>query len=509
MFHCLYTRGGGLPPHSFYVADDGETVFSCIHVGDPHDRSTFQTAIKGWNLYSGEWTYTLNKRFSGWIEAYTSPMGIVLAQVDETSVEVWDLQTEQTRCRIAQPGFDVHRMAVSRQGRCLVGFQSTLQQRQGNKSYPPERDWTGFIRVFDLDTGRQLYEWTVPGRIETVAISANGQFVAVGYRATHATTSQTDGSTQGSLIQVWDVYRNQVIYQWVASTGKGVDVSSIAFSPDGQWLVASLHRSKLKIWNLHTGEFHGILPSYKSFPKPTYRASANQYPTKPIAFTPDSQFLFSPDGTQGAVTAWHIPSKRNIRTFDSTREYPKHLHELQLLPASPTHPAYLVAEQLNVWDLQTGQSPSASVSQKYPGQKVGLRWRLLSSNQLFMIAASSMEISVWEVQTGSFHRDMTGYIKVNAVALVQDIVGCLSIPDDYYNASPERRSAPKAIYRWHWQTGAMLPPIPAPGEPVALGANGTIFYRNPQHTEIWSLQTATRWQVIPEAIAKLPATRCQ
>ncbi|XGV94819.1 MAG: WD40 repeat domain-containing protein [Leptolyngbya sp. BL-A-14] len=504
MFHCLYTRGGGPHPNSFYLADDGETVFSCSIVDDRYSGGTLYTAIKGWNLHTREWTHTLSKRFAGWIEAYTSPAGIVLAQVDETSVEVWDLQTEQTRCMITQQGFDVHKMVVSRQGRCLVGFQNTSQQRQGNKSYPPARDWTGFVRVLDLETGRQLYGWTVPGRIESVAISANGQFVAIGYLVPHAAASQADEPTQGGLIQVWDLYLNQVLDQWVASTGKGVEVSSIAFSPDGQWLAASLHRSKLKIWNLHTGEFHGILPSYKSFPNPINRASANQYPTKPIAFTPDSQFLFSPDGTQGVVIAWHIPSKRRIQTFNPTTRGRKDLHELQLLPASPTHPAYLVAEQLNVWDLQTGRSPSASVSQKYPGQKVPIRWLLFPSDQPFMIAASVIEISVWNVQTGSFHHDLTGYIKVDAVALVQDMVGCLSVPDDYYNATPERRSAPKTIYRWHWQTAAMLPPIPAPGEPVALGANGTIVYRNPQHTEIWSMQTATRSQVIPEAIEKFP-----
>lgn len=504
MFHCLYTRGGGPHPSSFYLADDGETMFSCTMVDERYYGGTLYTAIKGWNIYTREWTHTPNKRFAGWIEAYTSPTGIVLAQIDETSVEVWDIQTEQTRCMIAQQGFDVHKMAVSRQGRCLVGFQNTSQQRQGDKSYPPTRDWTGFVRILDLETGRQLYEWTVPGRIESVAISANGQFVAVGYLATNATTSQTNGSTQSSLIQVWDLYRNQVIYQWVASTGKGVEVSSISFSPDRQWLVASLHRSKLKIWNLHTGEFHGILPSHKSFPVPINRISPNQYPTKPIAFAPDSQFLFSPDGTEGAVTAWHIPSKRSIQTLNPNTKHRPPLHELQLLPASPTHPAYLVAEQLNVWDLQTGRSPSASVSQKYPGQKVGIRWLLFSSDQPFMIAASAREISVWDVQTGSFQHDLTGYIIVNAVALVGDIVGCLSIPDDYYNAPPERRSAPKEICRWHWQTGAMLSPIPATGEPVALGANGTIVYRHPQHTEIWSMPTATRSQVIPEAIENFP-----
>lgn len=46
MFYCLYTGGGGLPFGSFYLSADGETMFSCIHVGNPHDRSTFQMLLK-------------------------------------------------------------------------------------------------------------------------------------------------------------------------------------------------------------------------------------------------------------------------------------------------------------------------------------------------------------------------------------------------------------------------------------------------------------------------------
>lgn len=82
MFHCLYTRGGGSCPNSFYLADDGETVFSCTIVNDRYSGGTLYTAIKGWNLYTREWTHTLNKCFAGRIEAYTSPVGIVLAQID-------------------------------------------------------------------------------------------------------------------------------------------------------------------------------------------------------------------------------------------------------------------------------------------------------------------------------------------------------------------------------------------------------------------------------------------
>lgn len=41
MFHCLYKRGGGTRPPSFYLADDGETVFGGIIVDDRSNSELF------------------------------------------------------------------------------------------------------------------------------------------------------------------------------------------------------------------------------------------------------------------------------------------------------------------------------------------------------------------------------------------------------------------------------------------------------------------------------------
>lgn len=298
MFQCLYTCEEYSSSDSFYSRED-DTLIGCVWVGQPGNWNGNQTAVKGWNVHTGEWTHTLNKRFQGWIVAYTDPSGIVIARtgadsignvithIGEASVEVWDIVTQQPCCTIADQGCAVDKMAVSRAGQCLVGFRTTSRNQSSGKGIS-KTGYTGTVWVWDLNSGRPLYQWTLPRIIRSVAVSPNGRFVAAGdvwFRTPNAPTS--DEPEQGSRIYVWDVYRNEMVYQWVASSGSGAEVSSIAFSPDGQWLVASIHRSKLKIWNLRTGSFMGYCPPASlitNLPMRLYKLkiSPNPSPSRPM-----------------------------------------------------------------------------------------------------------------------------------------------------------------------------------------------------------------------------------
>jgi WD40 repeat protein len=496
MFQCLYTCEESSASDSFYLRED-DTLIGCVWVGQPGNWNGHQTAIKGWNLHTGEWTHTLNKRFQGWIVAYTDPCGIVIARSGEASVEVWDVITQQPCCTIADQGCAVDKMAVSRAGQCLVGFRTTSQYRGGNALI----EYTGTVWVWDLNSGRSLYQWTLPRSIRSVAVSADGRFVAAGdvwFRSNAPTSEEPE---QGSRISVWDVYRNEMIYQWVASLGSGAEVSSIAFSPDGQWLVASIHRSKLKIWNLRTGEFHGVLPSRKSYRKFTYTTVQTQNLTKPITFTPDGQFFFSPDGTKGVVKLWHIPSKREVQSFASpityynTVELPKEFTRLQLLPATPTHPAYLMTDRANGWNIQTREpfvfQPRTTLNQKFP-----VHLLMVAPDQKMAVTTTAKHISVWDVPTGQLRHSFTEETSAHVVTLLGEVVGCFG----YRGAYTENR--PGYVHRWNWQTGEALPPLPTTGNPTAMGKSGVVVCHNPEDTEIWSLQTATRSFVIAEPLNK-------
>jgi len=103
------------------------------------------------------------------------------------------------------------------------------------------------MRLWDVQKGRQLKVMTeTGGPVISVAFSPDGKILAGG--------SSWDGN-----VRLWDVetgvmLRKMRVSERMSRMQKSWEVSSVAFSPDGETLAASTTSGVVRLWNVKTGE---------------------------------------------------------------------------------------------------------------------------------------------------------------------------------------------------------------------------------------------------------------
>jgi WD40 repeat protein len=186
----------------------------------PDDRTlatvdTFDTQVRLWDSTTGRET----RRFPAGAAAIRrlafSPRGGLLAGGEEGSaVWIWDLASGQTRGRLPGHEPSVREVAFSADGRVLVSC-----------------DGSPLVRLWDVSPGGSLpnvprEKVALPGSVNAIAFAPMGRTLAIGYE---------------DLVQfreVPDVGSSRPVGSPLAP-GKGAAVTYVAFSPNGQSLLAS------------------------------------------------------------------------------------------------------------------------------------------------------------------------------------------------------------------------------------------------------------------------------
>ena len=114
--------------------------------------------------------------------------------------------------------------------------------------------------------------------VSSVAFSPDGQTLVSG------------SAGLGGTIKFWNVARGQEVR---TLTEHKYGVSSIAFSPDGQILASGGGDCMIKLWNMARGQ------EVRTLERDTFHTS----PVRSIAFSPDGQTLASGNGN-GTINIW-------------------------------------------------------------------------------------------------------------------------------------------------------------------------------------------------------------
>jgi WD40 repeat protein len=272
---------------SVAFSPDGRTLASACGGGHDAQGKPLGTEVQLWDTGTGP-TRAILSGHTDWVRSVAfSPDGLTLASgAADKTVRLWDTRTGQTRATLTGHTSWVSSVAFSPDGKVLASGSGVWDQKQ-------LRDVSGEVRLWDTRTGQ--VRATLRGHtawVRSLAFSPDGQTLASGGSG----GSDAQGKPLPGEVQLWDVRTGQAR---ATLRGHPSEVSSLAFSPDGQTLASSSGSDGLqtepspeevRLWDTRTGQLKATLTGH------TTRVQA-------LAFSPDGQRVFGWDAG-GNVRAW-------------------------------------------------------------------------------------------------------------------------------------------------------------------------------------------------------------
>ena len=179
-------------------------------------------------------TLSVNQRTGGFI---LSPDGKLLIYLNDGTAEVWDLKKGQLLHTLTGNSFiDIiisGKILISPDGQTLISVYPDMEKFLGELS-----QGSSIVQLWDLTTGRLKQTRRVPGWIDALAISPDGQ-------------NLVGGDRYDDIIKVWELHTGKLLYVLPKLLNS---VDTIAISPDGQFLAAASSnfegKAKIAIWRL-------------------------------------------------------------------------------------------------------------------------------------------------------------------------------------------------------------------------------------------------------------------
>jgi WD40 repeat protein len=275
-------------------------------------------------------------------------------------------------------------------------------------------------------------------------------------------------------IRVWDINTGQTLY---TLTGHTQFISAIAFSPNGQVLAtADYHYENrlltIYLWDAATGRriqtlVRGLSPKF-------YNNSSTFYHAPVIAFSPDSQTLYSTAVTP-IIQQWDVNRGTLTRNIVV---YPEVTRDMQVSPDGRMLASTHVGGRLTLFDLQAGrliQTFSTSNTDAFDvafspdGQRVMAVFDVALANRSHV-----REIGIWNIQTGEKIRTIDGF---------QD--------ESWLVFSPDGRTFADGIYDGgirlrDLETNAVVRELQARSVNFTFSPDGQTFAASgPQNVRIW------------------------
>jgi RNA polymerase sigma factor (sigma-70 family) len=274
-------------------------------------------AVRLWEAATGRLLHRCGPHL-GWVNrvAFTPDGRRLLSVGSDGTIRVWDTTTGK-ELRLIGTQFECDSytagLAVSSDGRTVTAKCS------GDT-----------VRTWDLETGRELRRITVAGRSLQLALSPDGRTLA---------TAEGEKSDEGSVVRLWDWPAGTERRKWTAPNRHA---SSLAFSPDGQFLALGCRGGEPpKLWTAATGRERPLVgvPAGGSI--------------EAVAFSPDGRRL-ALAGYGGTIGLWELATGQPCRRWDSGQ------FAVFALDFAPDGRALVSANgdgTALVWDLTAGPAP--------------------------------------------------------------------------------------------------------------------------------------------------------
>jgi len=182
--------------------------------------------------------------------------------------------------------------------------------------------WDKSIRLWDIQTGKEIYKLVDAGGVNSVAFSPDGKYIATAsmsvarlwnsetgekvrdfsgvdqiWRLTFSLNGQYVAVAANDGTRLFEVSSGHLIRQFIGQT----DVYSVAFSPDGKYLVTGGHDRKVWLWDVNTSQ------NLRQFIGHTDTIWT-------VAFSPDGKHVATASA-DGTARLWDVQTGQELRHF--------------------------------------------------------------------------------------------------------------------------------------------------------------------------------------------------
>lgn len=165
-------------------------------------------------------------------------------------------------------------------------------------------------------------------------------------------------------------------------------VSTVAFSPDGKFILSGSHDSTIRIWEIATGKEHKIFTGFAS-----YVFSA--------AFSPDGRYVAA-GGRDTTISLWEAASGRELRKFSG---HTGSVHSVAFSPDGRQLVSVSWDKTVRLWDVKTGKQ-----LRKFSGHTEEVVAVAFSPDGRSVVSGSwDMTLRLWDVKTGKELRKFIGH----------------------------------------------------------------------------------------------------
>jgi WD40 repeat protein len=479
--------------------------------------STNEPTIQLWNPQTGQLLRTLKGHTSPVADVAISPDGKILVSGSrDKTIKFWDVNTGKLIRTLSGHSDVVETVAISQDGtilasgswdktiklwnlqtgaliRTLTGHTQSVSaltlSPDGQTLASGSADET--LRIWNLKTGKLLqthndssspYPSYFSYLVGSVAISPDGQFVA-----SSSIDDVSKGHIEGNTIRVRNLKTGQIVHSLKA--GSGNSVNTIAFSPDGQTLIAS--SGDVMLWNLQTGE----------------RSRTLNISSQALALSRDGQTLFS--AGNGSLTIWGVPAlisdsgqnQQLLRTINAHQNAPQQSWGVYTVALTPDGQTIASCSPNNNGEVKVWNRDSGALLYTLKTGIVGCTIAISPDGET--LATSSVRsdgskiIKVFNFKTGQLKTTLSGAESSSSIErLVFSPDGQTLISGGIYDAK-------NAIKVWNLATGQLRHTLSENGYQgffsLAISPDGkTIFSKQDREkVRVWDLQAGKLKGTLP------------
>jgi Tol biopolymer transport system component len=262
-------------------------------------NSSSNGVFKVWDVEMGQEVRNLPLERGGSALAY-SPDGRSIVFHTEGRIKIWNIETGRKLLTFSEHSHDVTSVAYSPDGKFIVSGSD------GSMTFNPDGEtiysYTDTIKIWDAKTGRELQTLSGhSGNVNSVAYSPDGKFIVSGSGG--SMTFNPDGETIYSYtdtIKIWDAKTGRELQNL---SGHSRDVTSVAYSPDEKFIASSSWDNTIKIWDVETGHELRTLEGHTG--------GVNS-----VEFSPDGRRILSCSG-DGTTRLWDAATGAELASFIS------------------------------------------------------------------------------------------------------------------------------------------------------------------------------------------------